>query len=280
MRPKAAASSSLPLAPQCAISAPVFTSIPAVLLSMAVVLGAGCASVKEYHAEPLAGVSVEDAQHAGNPDVELWVTRLPPDAALRVLRLKAEWLTRRATILEVRISAGPSPVPVSRDSFRLRVPNGTEELPLETKWLLAAMLLPKTGAGGGSRRSGGGSSGPGGGSSGSEKWPPEGAIDIESPEEAIIYLGLQIVPLAAAYVSRALSQACEVSKESYVEEATADVRAKTMLPRVVEPGTSVGLLLVFVPRTGAIPTEGRLSLEVRFELERCTWQRNLEVPMN
>jgi hypothetical protein len=196
------------------------------------------------------------------------LTSFPPEAVLRVLGAQAEWLARRPTVLEVRISAGPLPVPMSQDSFRLRLPGG-EAQPLETKWVLTTMHLPKTGTGGGS-------SGSGSRSSGSGNWPPEGAIDIKSPEEAVFWLGL-IPPIA---VANAISQALRESKESYAEHVTADVRAKTMLPRIVEPERSVDLLLVFGPRTGAIPNEGRVPLEVRFELERCTWQSELEIPVN
>jgi hypothetical protein len=229
-------------------------------LSAAALLGAGCASVKGYRAEPLARVSVEKTQHAGDPDVELWIARLPPETILRVLGSHGDRLARSATILEVRISAGASPVPVSRDSFRLRLPGGEEEPPLETKWVLAAMNLPRIG-------------GAGGGSSGSEKWPVEGAQDIDSPESAILYLGL----LAPFFIASSVSQAF---KQSYAEHANADVWVKTALPRIVEPATSVDLLLVFWPRMGGIPKEGRVPLEVRFELERCTWQSELEIPMD
>jgi hypothetical protein len=226
--------------------------IPALSLSAAALLGAGCASVKGYHAEPLARVSVEETQHAGDPDVELSIARLPPETVLRVLGPHGERLARSATILEVRISAGASPVPVTRDSFKLRLPSGAGERPLETRWVLAAMNLPRIGAGGGSSGL---------------------SIDIESPEEAVLWLGL----LAPFFVAGAASQAFG---ESYAEHASADVWAKTMLPRVVEPATSVDLLLVFWPKTGGIPKEGRVPLEVRFELERCTWECELEIPMN
>jgi hypothetical protein len=232
----------------------------------AALLGEGCASMKGYHAEPLPDTPVEKTQRTGDPDVELSIKKLSPQAVLRVLGAQAEWLARRATVLDVGISAGPFPVPVSQDSFRLRLPGG-EAQPLETKWVLATMHLPKTGTGRGS-------SGSGGGSSGSGNWPPEGAIDIKSPEEAVFWLGL-IPPIALA---NAISQALRESKETYAERVTADVRAKTILPRIVEPGTSVELLLVFVTRTGAILNEGRAPLEVRFELERCTWQSELEIP--
>jgi hypothetical protein len=225
----------------------------------AALLGAGCASVKGYHAEPLARASVEKTQHAGDPDVELWIARLPPETIVRVLGSHGERLARSATILEVRISAGASPVPVSRDSFRLSLPGGEEEPPLETRWVLAAMNLPRIGAGGGS--------------SGSERWPAEGARDIDSPESAILYLGF----LAPFFIAGAVSQAFT---QSYAEHANADVWVKTVLPRVVEPATSVDLLLVFWPKMVGIPKEGRVPLEVRFELERCTWQSELEIPMN
>ena len=234
---------------------------PALSLSAAALLGAGCASVKGYHAEPLARVSVEKTQHAGDPDVELWIARLPPETILRVLGSHGERLARSATILEVRISAGASPVAVSRDSFRLRLPGGEEEPPLETRWVLAAMNLPRIGANGGSS----GSSG----SSGSGNWPE----NVDSPESAILALGF----LAPFFITSAVSQAFG---QSYAEHANADVWAKTMLPRVIEPATSVDLLLVFWPKMGGIPKEGRVPLEVRFELERCTWQSKLEIPMN
>ncbi len=232
--------------------------IPALPLSAAL-LGAGCASAKGHYAQPPLLVSVEQTQHAGDRDVELWIARLPPETILRVLGSHGERLARSATILEVRISAGASPVPVSRDSFRLRLLSGEEEPPLETRWVLAAMSRPGIGADGGS--------------SGSGNWPAEGAIDIKSPGEAVLYLGL----LAPFFVADAVSQAF---RDSYAKHASADMRAKTMLPRVVEPGKSVDLLLVFWPKTGGIPKEGRVPLEVRFELERCTWQGELEIPMN
>ncbi len=176
--------------------------IPALPLSAAL-LGAGCASAKGHYAQPPLLVSVEQTQHAGDRDVELWIARLPPETILRVLGSHGERLARSATILEVRISAGASPVPVSRDSLRLRLPSGEEEPPLETRWVLAAMSRPGIGADGGS--------------SGSGNWPAEGAIDIK---------------------------------------------------------------IVFWPKTGGIPKEGRVPLELRFELERCTWQGELEIPMN
>lgn len=233
--------------------------IAALPLSAAAFLGVGCASVKRYHAEPLARVSVENTQHAGDPDVELSIARLPPETVLRVLGTHGERLARSATILEVRISAGASPVPVSKNSFKLRLPGGAAEPPLETRWVLAAMNLPRIGGDGGS--------------SGSGTWPPEGAIDIDSPEGAVFWLGLLAPVVVVSAASRAL-------RESYAEHASADVWMKTMLPRVVEPGESVDLLLVFWPKTGGIPKEGRVPLEVRFELERCTWQSELEIPMN
>lgn len=232
--------------------------IPALLVSAAALVG-GCASAKRYHAEPLAGVSVETSQHAGDPDVELSIARLPAEAVLTVLGSHGKLLARNATILKVRISAGASPVPVSRNSFRFRLPGGTSESPLETRWVLAAMNLPRIGADSGS--------------SGSETWPPQGAMDIDSLGEALVWLGLLTPVLVVSAASQAFG-------ESYAEHASADVWVKTMLPRVVEPGMSLDLLLVFWPKTGGIPKEGRVPLEVRFELERCTWQSELEIPMD
>ena len=201
-------------------------------------------------------------QHDGDRDVQLWIGRLPPETVRKVLGPQAERLARNATILEARISAGASPVPMSRDSFRLRLPSGEGESPLETKWVLAAMSLPRNGA----------RARP----SAPESWPAEGAIDIKTPEEAILYLAL----LAPFVVVQAVSQAVKESHADHANQASVDVRATTKLPRVVAPGKSVELLLVYWPKTGRIPKEGFVPLEVRFELERCTWQRELEIPMN
>ena len=101
----------------------------------------------------------------------------------------------------------------------------------------------------------------------------EDPLDIESLGGAGVWLGL----LAPFFIASAASQAFG---QSYAEHASADVWVKTILPRVVEPGTSVDLLLVFWPQRGGIPKEGLVPIEVRFELERCTWRSELEIPMN
>lgn len=231
--------------------------IPALLLAAAALLGAGCASAKGHPQSP-GSVPLEQMGHAGDQDVELWVARLSPEAVLRALGSHADRLARNAAVLEVRISAGASRVPASRDSFRLRLPSGEEVQPLERTWVLALMNLPEHKAGDFWK---------------SWNWPQESAFDIKSPEEAILYIAL-LTPVFLVDVVR------YAVKESQARDESPDVRKRTMLPRVIQPGHSADLLLVFWPRTGSIPGDSRLQLDVRFELKRSAWRRELEIPMN
>ena len=68
--------------------------------------------------------------------------------------------------------------------------------------------------------------------------------------------------------------------EQYAEAASYDVWKKTVLPRTLDPETSLDLLLVFWPKTGNLPNTGSVPLEVRFDLERCTWQAELSISLD
>lgn len=230
----------------------------ALLLGAAALLGVGCASAKGHHPQSPESVPAERMLHTGDQDVELRVARLSPEAVLRALGSNSDRLARNAAVLEVRISAGTSRVTASRDSFRLRLPGGEEVQPLETKWVLALTNLPEHETGDFWKP---------------WNWPQESALDIKTPEEAVLYIALLTPVFLVDVVRHAL-------KESEARQETPDVRERTKLPRVVEPGHSADLFLVFWPRTGAIPSDSRLRLDVRFELKRSTWQRELEIPVD
>jgi hypothetical protein len=215
------------------------------------IVAAGCASTSAYRAQPLEPTLVPRAANLGDPDLELSVGKLPAEAVLRVLGSHGQRLGRSTTILEVRLLAGPELVRVSRESFRVRLPTGASELPLETRWILVSMDLPDVAP---------------------RLWLPE-ISDVNDPAAAVIWMGL-LAPLAIAEV------VVRDNGERYAEAASYDVWRKTILPRTVEPQSSLDLLLVFWPKTGRLPDTGSVELEVRFELERCTWRAGLMVPMD
>lgn len=154
-------------------------------------------------------------------------------------------------MLEVRLLAGPELVTVSRESFRVLLPTGTSEPPLETRWILASMDLPAVAP---------------------RLWLPE-ISDVNDSAAAVVWMGL-LAPLAIAEV------VVREKGERYAEAASYDVWRKTSLPRTVEPQSSLDLLLVFWPRTERLPDTGSLELELSFELERCTWRAEVMVPMD
>jgi hypothetical protein len=221
--------------------------------SMAI-LGSGCAaSNTAYRSEPLARVAAEKPQRAGDPDLEISVGKLSREAIGRVLGQHGEELARNATILEARISAGAAAATVSPSSFRLRLPSGFGEQPLETRWVLAAMDLPN---------------GPG--------WCLLGVPRVEEPGDAYVlgaWLALAPIFLATEAVAR-------VGPEHSRDAAAADVWLKTALPRVIAPETSLDLLLVFWPRMDRVPAQGTVPLEVQLELDGCTWRHELAISLD
>ena len=191
-----------------------------------------------------------------DPDARLSVTRLSREQVLAVLGWRGQRLSESATVLDVAITPA-SPARLSATSFRLRLPTGEGVDPLEPKWVLAAMDLS-------------GDAAPSG--RGETRWPV-----FDEPDDvgtAILDIALVSILVLAIGVKAVI----ESSKPKAGLRARAEVWDMVALPRTVGRGRTARLLLVYWPRFGRVPAGIPLPLEVRFELERCTWQAEIVIP--
>ncbi len=225
------------------------------VLVASLLLGAACASAPPAATPPSPGD--EAATRVGDADAEVSVSRLSREQVLSVLGPPGQRLAESATVFEVRITAAASPARLSATSFRLRLPTGEGVDPLEPKWVLAAMDLP-------------GEAAPSGG--GGTSWPV-----FDEPQDvgtAILDMALVSILVLAIGVKAVI----ESSKPKARLRARAEVWDMVALPRTVGRGRTARLLLVYWPRFGRVPAGIPLPLEVRFELERCTWQAEIVIP--
>lgn len=231
------------------------TAAIAHVLVASLLLGAGCAS-----APPAATPSPpghEAAVRIADPDARLSVKRLSREQVLTVLGPHGQRLSESATVLEVAITPVASPAQLSESSFRLRLPTGEAVDPLEPKWVLAAMDLP-------------GDAAPSG--RGETSWPV-----FDEPDDVGTAL-LDIALVSVLVVAIGVKAVIDSSKSKARLHARSDVWDMVALPRTVGRGRTARLLVVYWPRFGRVPAGIPLPLEVRFELEHCTWQAEIVIP--
>jgi len=233
----------------------------ALALVGSLLIQAGCASTPSTGTRSgVRGATASSAARpagveAGDRDARLSFARLSREQVLAALGWRGQRLAESATVIEVTITPA-SPARLSADSFRLRLPTGEGVDPLEAKWVLAAMDLPGDAASSG----------------GETSWPV-----FDEPEDvgtAVLDIALVSILVLAIGVKAVIDR----SKSKDRLRTRSEVWDMVALPKTVGRGRTARLLLVYWPRFGRVPAGIPLPLEVKLELEHCTWRAEIVIP--
>jgi hypothetical protein len=210
-----------------------FASSTWVVAAALAALVVSCTSMSgpPYKASSLRVFATSQVTRLDEPDFTFIAGRLRgEEETVRVLGQRSGQLATECVVVQVAVTAGVKPVLLGADSLRLQFSSGETVEPLTADQVLAAVSLPE------------------------DYWKTRRAADSLSPPTRPSLPGDQgvypageaagVVELIITGIDLAVHRA---GAEQYRDQARADVEEKTALLREAPPGTTLDLLLVYLP---------------------------------